>query len=93
MCEHPESLIVQSLPAPKDLWEAKDVQAWKVGLDRRYSAQPTPGLGLAKSGLLLSLDRKLGESAEAENQDHWTEWSSGADGLGGLIMLASALLQ
>ena len=102
ICDHEfKSIILGPLPARRNLWEASDELAWKMGLEKDFGAQTA--FGLAKSGELIVLEddhshkaalgpRSAHDAPSLRNTADWEEWCSGMDGLGGLVMLAASLV-
>ena len=104
MCDlHETDLILAPLPAKKQLWEAGDELAWKAKSEREPGVRTI--FGLAGDGELVRLDESQPDRNDAtplnESLDYqtplrsaanWEEWCAGMDGLGGLVMLAAALM-
>ncbi|KAJ6783161.1 hypothetical protein PWT90_03732 [Aphanocladium album] len=96
MCEPNNGIILAPLPAQKRLWEAPDHNAWKSETDMEPDLHTE--FGLTKDGQLVKLDDKMAnitavsdERAMSASPVEWTEWSSGMDGIGNLVMLAASL--
>ena len=106
MCDlHQTDLLLASLPAKKQLWEAGDELVWKAESEREPVGLQT-AFGLAANGDLVRVDegrlycgdarvlrpKSLDERTPAGSTANWEEWCSGMDGLGGLVMLAASLV-
>jgi hypothetical protein len=79
--------ILAPLPAPKSLWEAKDMGE-SLGTGKEQSV-----FGIKAGGKMLRLDGGGGteEGSEYQSMENWQEWIGGMDGLGALVMLAASL--
>jgi hypothetical protein len=103
LCPLQSDLVLAPLPAKKELWEAGNEFVWNLETDRERAMETS--FGLAANGELVKLDE--GQSFCSGNMlrytpshtqkslgsnSHWEEWCSGMDGLGGLVMLAAALV-
>ncbi|KAK5165299.1 uncharacterized protein LTR77_009397 [Saxophila tyrrhenica] len=94
LCDlHGSDLILAPLPAQKMLWEAPDHTTWGK---RNTTLQPT--YGLTTNGNLVKADQSsdimLSDPYDNRLRSgvNWEEWCSGMDAMGGLIMLAAALV-
>jgi hypothetical protein len=103
MCDMHTDHILAPLPAKKQLWEANNEIEWKAESEREPGFQTS--FGLASNGDLVELDEgqlfcnrpplpqnHLDARTAPRSSENWEEWCSGMDGLGGLIMLAAALV-
>ena len=103
MCNMPNDLVLAPLPAKKQLWEAADEFAWQRESHRDPGIHTS--FGLAVDGELVKLDdgrlscrdewvaeQTLSASSSSRSVVGWEEWCSGADGFGGLVMLAASLI-
>jgi hypothetical protein len=103
LCDMHTGLILAPLPAKKQLWEANDDFEWRLENEREFGVQHD--FGLAVNGDLVELDesqlfcnrsplrhKPSGAGTAPRSSENWEEWCSGMDGLGGLIMLAAALI-
>ena len=106
MCDLQQNgLLLASLPAKKQLWEASDELVWKAESKGEAGALPT-AFGLGANGDLVRLNegrlycgdapvlrpQPLDERTRAGSTANWEEWCSGMDGFGGLVMLAASLV-
>jgi hypothetical protein len=82
-----DGYILAPLPAPKSLWEAKDMGE-SLGTGKEQSV-----FGIKAGGKMLRLDGGGGteEGSEYQSMENWLEWIGGMDGLGALVMLAASL--
>jgi hypothetical protein len=82
-----DGYILAPLPAPKSLWEAKDIGE-ALGTGKGQSV-----FGIKAGGKMLRLDGGGGteEGSEYQSIQNWQEWIGGMDGLGALVMLAASL--
>jgi hypothetical protein len=82
-----DGYILAPLPAPKSLWEAKDMGE-SLGTGKGQSV-----FGIKAGGKMLRLDGGGGteEGSEYQSMENWQEWIGGMDGLGALVMLAASL--
>lgn len=107
ICEvHDTGFAIAPLPARRRLWDASDEIRWRLEKEKDTSQGQTV-VALATSGELIEVNRaeitrcgppiKLHNTAESgpylHNKVGWDEWCSGMDGLGGLVMMASALVE
>jgi hypothetical protein len=103
MCDIPADLLLAPLPAKKQLWEAGDEFAWREESQREPGIQVS--FGLAPDGDIIKLDESRLSCNDAWVSYHssdsmtpsrstasWEEWCAGADGFGGLVMLAASLI-
>lgn len=103
MCDLPADLIIAPLPAKKQLWEAGDEFAWKAESQRETGVQIS--FGLATDGDIVKLDESrlscndawlpspsLDSKTPSRSTASWDEWCVGADGFGGIVMLAASLI-
>lgn len=105
LCDlHSEALLLAPLPARRGLWEAGDACSWKVEVDKGDGAQMD--FGMAVGGELVRVDGQLGVDCgdgvrgypvpvgmvTPRGTADWEEWCGGMDGLGGLVLLAAALV-
>ena len=102
---HRTDLLLASLPAKKQLWEAGDELVWKAESEGRTGGLQT-AFGLATNGDLVRVDegrshcahapvlrsKSLDERTSVRRTANWEEWCSGMDGFGGLVMLAASLV-
>ncbi|KAJ3485664.1 hypothetical protein NLG97_g6762 [Lecanicillium saksenae] len=96
MCEANTDIILAPLPAQKRLWEAPDQNAWKY--ETGVEPDTHSHFGLTKDGQLVKLSDNATIATAADNEElvstspvEWTEWCSGMDCLGNLVMLAASL--
>ena len=95
--------MLAPLPARKLLWEANDQYSWNTERERGSGAQAD--FGMALNGDLVriggdwglysegtELDSPLGMKFSPRGTASWEDWCSGMDGLGGLVLLAAALI-
>lgn len=107
MCDmHDTGFLIAPLPAQKRLWDASDEMRWKLEKEKDSSKGQTV-VALTASGELIEVNQTqipqcgrfirlpntAGVGPNLYNKVSWDEWCSGMDGLGGLIMLASALVE
>jgi hypothetical protein len=106
MCRlHETGLIIAPLPAKKRLWDANDEAQWRVETMKDDRESVHFDTGLTAGGDLVGLERPGMPCGPVPQDCHgtpetaplfkravsWEEWFSGTDGLGSLVMLASAL--
>lgn len=97
----PMNLILAPLPTRRQLWEASNEFTWMA----EWQKEPCSSayFGLAANGDLVQLDNgqqycggniPAYESPDSTTRstENWTEWCSGIDGFGGLVMLAASLI-
>lgn len=101
MCHLQSDLILASLPARKQLWEAIDEFKWRLESDKRLQTD----FALVANGELVDIDadqihcgdtlllyKTIDPTSPLGSPASWTEWCSGMDNLGNLIMLVASLL-
>lgn len=100
MCNPPKDIIISPLPTERQLWEASNETSWIA--EKEKLSGPTNSFGLATNGELVKMRNEEAQctgsitpprpfEAHSDIPDSWTDWSSGMDGLGGLVMLAASL--
>ena len=102
MCDAQANLILEKLPARKQLWEACDELAWQAEVEREPELQSV--FCVAADGDLIKIDdgsqhgdvalrsTALDSAVPSRRVANWEEWCSGMDGFGGLVMLAASLI-
>ncbi|KAK4442928.1 hypothetical protein QBC34DRAFT_443775 [Podospora aff. communis PSN243] len=106
MCRlHETGLVIAPLPARKRLWDASDEAQWELEAMKDSRGSVPFDIGLTAGGHLVGLERPGIPCGPVPQEYHgslesaplfqravsWEEWCSGTDGLGSLVMLASAL--
>ncbi|KAK8108096.1 uncharacterized protein PG998_010109 [Apiospora kogelbergensis] len=98
MCDlEADGLILPTLPARKQLWEADTATKWMTEIERDLGAQTD--YGMAVNGDLIKIRQTYGNEVAAygsgvpsRQKADWEEWFSGMDSFGGLVMLAASLV-
>lgn len=95
--------LIAPLPIRKQLWEARDAHYWQ--LERQKGLEDSSVFGIKMGGRMAKLGDFLDagvtqtnivlaqpqEPKKSESDEHWTQWCSGMDQLGALVMLAASL--
>ena len=98
MCDlEADGLILPTLPARKQLWEADTAAKWMTEIERDLGAQTD--YGMAVNGDLIKIRQTYGNEVAgyggglpSRQKADWEEWFSGMDSFGGLVMLAASLV-
>ncbi|KAK8025287.1 hypothetical protein PG990_003110 [Apiospora arundinis] len=91
MCDiRADGLILPTLPARKQLWEADTAAKWMMEIERDLGAQTD--YGMAMNGDLIKVCETGDGGVRSRQKADWEEWFSGMDSFGGLVMLAASLI-
>lgn len=103
LCSMPQDLVLAPLPSKRNLWEAGDELKWRT--EGQGDPGIKVSFGLATDGNITRLNEDELSCTDAwlnhpcsdstrplRRPSSWEEWCSGMDVLGGLVMLAGALI-